>query len=180
MLPAILGGAVGVLFLLILPQIKSGLSRWKDIRVQTLIGTVLFASLATAFPILRFSGHHELEELLLWGQKFGMVALLVLAALKMLALALCLSSGWRGGAAFPLLFAGAAAGGAVVWLLPETPVTVALVSGMAAAITAGMGKPIAAMLIALLLIGPVAIGPLCVGAMVGWGASKLTPSQVLH
>jgi len=179
-LPAILGAGAGVFFLMILPLITSVLSRWEHIWVQTLVGTALFATLATAFPILRFSGHHELEEMLVWGQEFGMAALLGLAALKMLALALCLSSGWRGGAAFPLLFAGAAAGVAVVWLLPGTPVTVALVSGMAAAITAGMGKPIAAMLIALLLIGPVAIWPLCVGALVGWGASKLAPPQVLH
>lgn len=179
-IPAILGAGAGLFFVLVLPRIKALLARLGDIRLQTLVGSALFAALATAFPILRFSGHHELEIMLNWGQEAGMGALIALAAMKMLAVALCLASGWRGGAAFPLLFAGAAAGGAALWIFPGTPVTVALVAGIAAAMTAGMGKPIAAMLIALILIGPIAIWPLCVGALVGWGFSKLAPAQELH
>ena len=179
-IPAVLGALVGLFFVLVLPKIQRVLERWDDVRLQTLIGTTMFAVLVTAFPILRFSGHHEVQAMLEWGQFAGLGALLALGALKMLALALCLASGWRGGAAFPLLFAGAAAGGAALWLFPGTPATVALVSGMAAAITVGRGKPIAGMLIALLLIGPVAIWPMCVGALVGWGVSKLGPPSVLH
>lgn len=180
LIPAILGAGVGLFFVLVLPPLQAVLGKIGDVRMQTLAGSAVFATLASSLPILRFSGHHELEALLHWGQDAGMALLIVLAALKILALAVCLAAGWRGGAAFPLLFAGAAAGGAALWLLPHTPVTVALVAGMAAAITAGMGKPIAAMLIALLLIGPVAIWPLCVGALIGWGVSKLAPAHVLH
>ena len=180
LLPAALGAAIGLVFVATLPPIEKLLHRAGGITAQTIAGSVLFAALASAFPILRFSGHHELEAMLHWAQEAGMGTLLVLGALKALALALCLSSGWRGGAAFPLLFAGAAAGGAAVWLLPSMPITVALVSGMTAAITAGMGKPIAAMLIALLLIGPAAVGPLSVGGLVGWGASRLLPAPKLH
>ncbi|SIS91720.1 Voltage gated chloride channel [Paracoccus saliphilus] len=140
----------------------------------------MFSLLATAFPILRFSGHHELQEMLHWGQEAGLIALLALAALKVLALSLCLASGWRGGAAFPLIFAGAAAGAAAVWLLPQSPVTVAVVAGIGAALTVGMGKPLAAMLIALLLIGPVAIEPLCTGLLIGWLVSRQLPKAELH
>ena len=42
------------------------------------------------------------------------LALLALAALKVVALSLCLASGWLGGAVFPLLLAGASAGLACV------------------------------------------------------------------
>jgi H+/Cl- antiporter ClcA len=144
------------------------------------MGSILLALLLAAFPILRFSGHHELEAMLHLGQDSGMGILLALAILKILALSLCLSSGWRGGAIFPLLFAGAAAGGAVIWLLPQTPVTIALISGMAAAMTVGIGKPIVAVLVALFLFGPIAIGPHCVAIFIGWSASNLVTKPVLH
>jgi H+/Cl- antiporter ClcA len=180
LLPAVMGAATGLTFLLLLPRIKAVLARLGDVRIQTIAGTVAFAALATALPILRFSGHHEMEQLLHWGQEAGPGSLIALAALKVVATALCLAAGWRGGAAFPLMFAGAAAGGVMVQLLPDIPVTVALVAGMSAALTAGMGKPMAAMLIALLLIGPVSIGPLCVGILLGWAASRLLPPQQVH
>lgn len=179
-LPAIAGAAIGLLFVLILPQVEKRLGRLGNVHVQTLVGTAFFAVLAACFPILLFSGHHELDAMLRWAQDAGMGTLLVLAFLKALALALCLASGWRGGAAFPLLFAGAAAGAATLVLIPQIPVTVALVAGMSAALTAGMGRPIAAMLIAVLLIGPAALGSLCVGCLVGWAASGLAPAPKLH
>lgn len=109
-----------------------------------------------------------------------MGALLMLAFLKALALALCLVSGWRGGAVFPLLFIGAAAGAATLVPVPQIPVTVAIVAGMSAALTTGMGRPIAAMLIAALLIGPTVLGSLCVGCIVGWAVSNLAPAPKLH
>jgi H+/Cl- antiporter ClcA len=159
-LSAIVGSVMGLLFVFALPQVEKHLGRLDNIHVQTIVGTALFATLAACFPILLFSGHHELDAMLRWAKDAGMWALLVLAFLKALALALCLASGWRGGAAFPLLFIGAAAGAATLELIPQIPVTVALVAGMSAALTVGMGRPIAAMLIAVLLIGPAALGPL--------------------
>ena len=75
---------------------------------------------------------------------------------------------------------GAAAGAATLVLIPQIPVTIALVAGMSAALTVGLGRPIAAMLIAVLLIGPAALGPLCIGCLVGWAASNLAPAPKLH
>lgn len=179
-LPALLGAAMGLLFILLLKACRQLLANFKNIWVQTIIGTAAFALLAAFLPILRFSGHHELHALLEWGQQSGFAALLLLAALKILALAICLASGWHGGAVFPLIFAGAAAGGASLWLLPDLPPAVALVAGIGAAMTVGMGKPLAAMLIALLLISPILTGPLCVGLLTGWLASRLVPEVSLH
>lgn len=175
-LPAMVGAAIGLLFVLMLPQIEKHLGRLGNIHLQTIVGTALFAALAACFPILLFSGHHELDAMLRWAQSAGMGALLLLA----LALALCLACGWRGGAAFPLLFIGAAAGAATLVLIPQIPVTVAIVAGMSAALTVGMGRPIAAMLIAVLLIGSAPLGSLCVGCLVGWAASSLAPTPKLH
>ena len=137
----------------------------------------MFAVLATAVPLVRFSGHHELVHLLEYGVEVGWPALLGLGLLKALALALCLSSGWRGGEIFPLLFAGAVLSLVAVACWPSTPVTVALIAGMTAAATAGMGKPIAVLLIMLLLTGASAPGALFIGILAGYGVMRLLPSH---
>lgn len=180
LLPAVLAAGAGLCFVLLLPAIQRALARCGGVVAQTLVGSALFAALAAAWPILRFSGHHELEAMLALGRESGPLMLMAVALLKALALAICLASGWKGGAAFPLLFVGAAAGASAAWLLPDAPVTVLLVSGMTAALTAGMGKPLAAVLIAALILGTSAVGPLCIGAAVGWGASRLVPKAELH
>lgn len=179
-LPALLGAAMGVAFVHLFIRIQAGLQRLRSVSVQTLVGSAFFAALAAWQPILRFSGHHEMGAMLAWGQSSGMALLLALALLKVLALALCLNAGWRGGSAFSLLFAGAAAGGAVLYLMPSVPPTVALVAGMTAALVTGMGKPRAALGIALLMLAPHGVGPLCVGAAIGWAASRLVPQARLH
>ena len=62
--------------------------------------------------------------------------------------------------------------------LPGLPVTVALVAGMTAAATVGMGKPVAVLLIMLLFAN--APEALCVGALVGYGAARLLPARAGH
>ena len=178
--PALLGAGTGLLARWSQPRLAHALARLGNPLVQTLAGTALFALLAAAVPLVRFSGHHELVHSLEHGVTAGAAALLGLALLKALAMALCLASGWRGGEIFPLLFAGAAAGLAAVNGQPGLPVTVALVAGMTAAATVGMGKPVAVLLILLLLTGASAPGALCVGALVGYGAARLLPARAGH
>jgi H+/Cl- antiporter ClcA len=178
--PALLGAAAGLVFAFGLPLVQAALARTGGVMTQTIVGSVMFAALAATFPILLFSGHHELQDMLVWGQEAGMAALLGLGVLKALALAICLASGWRGGAAFPLFFVGGAAGSAVLWAFPDIPVTVALVAGMTACLTTGLGKALPAMLIALFLLGAAALGPLCVGVAIGWAASRLAPNNEMH
>lgn len=179
-IPAVLGVAVGVLFVTLLPSLQNLFNRLGHPVVQTLVGTLLYALLASFFPILRFSGHHELSELPHWLQSYGATGLMSLALLKVLALSICLASGWLGGAIFPLLLAGASAGLAITGLVPEIPAAVALAAGMAGAATVGMGKPIAAILILLFLAGPQTLPAMCVGAVMGLVASKQWPLTAKH
>lgn len=177
LIPALLGAGAGVVLRLSRPYITHALNQLSGLKVQTLLGSAAFALLATVVPAVRFSGHHELVHLLEYGIDVGWPALLGLGLLKALALGLCLSSGWRGGEIFPLLFAGAVLGlVAVVWL-PSIPVTVALIAGMTAAAASGMGKPIAVLLIVLLLTGASAPSALFVGILVGYGVMRLLPAH---
>ncbi|MBS0483039.1 MAG: chloride channel protein [Proteobacteria bacterium] len=179
-LPALFGGAAGLGFVVLLPRLQHLLARCGGTWIQTLLCSAGFAALAASFPVLRFSGHHEIEAMLVWGQSVGMAALLGLAGLKVLCLTLCLAGGWRGGAIFPLIFVGAAAGSSVQGFMPGLDSTVAVLAGISAAATVGMGKPLAAILIVALLVAPLVPGTLCVGALVGLMLSRLAPANTLH
>ncbi len=179
-LPAVLGGLAGLLFVAAIGPLQRQLQRLGGVVPQTLIGTAIFASLAAIWPIARFSGHHELLEMSHWAIGAGSLTVLGLALLKIAALTLCLASGWKGGAIFPLLFAGAAAGAIVLPIVPSELATAAFIASMSAAATVGMGKPMAAILVVALLIAPFAAGPLMVGALVGYALSRLGPKPALH
>lgn len=134
---------------------------------QTLLGSAALAALATAFPIALFSGHDQLGELTRYVEDSAWLLLAAAAVTKIIATAITVSSGWRGGEFFPLLFAGAAAGALTTFLIPSVTLATAEIAGLAAATTVGLKKPIAAVLIGALIIGQPAWGPLIVGATLG-------------
>lgn len=179
-LPALLGAAAGLGLAWLTPAIRGALGHLRGKTLQILVGTVAFAALATAWPLLRFSGQQQMGDLADLAATSSAGTLLALAALKVVAVALCVASGWRGGVVFPLIFIGAAAALAVPVAFPSVSVTVAVVAGAAAAMTAGVGKPLAAALIAVLILGIPAVGPLCVGIAIGWAASKIAPEGDFH
>ena len=156
--------------------VAASLSAWWGAPPAAAVLAVLLAW----WPVLRFSGHHELAHLPDWLLQHGPWALLALAALKVVALSLCLASGWLGGAVFPLLLAGASAGLACVVWMPGLPADVAMAAGMAGAATLGMGKPVVAVLVLLFLAGPATLPAVCVGALLAYLASQRWSVQGLH
>lgn len=145
--------------------------------VQTLVGTAVLAVLATLVPAVRFSGHdqlHEIPDLVVAG---SWMTLGVVAVLKLVATAVSISSGWRGGDFFPLLFSGAAAGAACCVVLPGLEASTAMVAGAGAATTIGLGRPVAALLIVAVLVGGTMWGPLAVGVCTGIVLHRLAPGR---
>ncbi|RKS18075.1 H+/Cl- antiporter ClcA [Arthrobacter sp. AG1021] len=140
--------------------------------LATAADTLAFAALAAALPIVRFSGHHEIEQLET-ALEAGSGALLFGAAVaKVLALALCLAAGWRGGEFFPLVFIGAGAGASLLLGADAGP---GMAAGMAAAVVAGWGKPVAAFLIIILFVTGAPILAVLIGVRIGWVAITLLP-----
>ncbi len=166
--PGIAGALAGLGFLLVLPRLSELVHRVPGLVAQTMVGTAAFAVLAAVIPEVRFSGHHELEVVGRLGEDGSWWTLVALGIAKVLALSICLSSGWKGGIYFPLAFVGAAVGVATLALVPGAPGTVALVAGMAAAATVGMRKPVAVLLITVLLLQPPNVGSVTVGVAVGF------------
>lgn len=177
---AALGAAVAIGFRALHPVLARLAAASGGVVRQTLIGSALLALLLSAWPLLRFSGHHEMHEVAELASSGAWLTLLALGALKALALALALSAGWRGGEFFPIVFAGAAAGGAALAVVPGLDASAALVAGLAAAATIAMAKPLAVLLICVLLFPGVDLGPLLVGVGLGMVLLRLVPLPSAH
>ncbi|KUJ76822.1 hypothetical protein AVO45_09975 [Ruegeria marisrubri] len=179
-LPAIFGALIGAFFLharvFVTHQVESRISHPV---VQSTLGGILFGGLAAMLPFVRFSGHHEFEPMLELGAEATVLALLGLAVVKMIATVLCLSTGWRGGAIFPLIFAGGAAGLAAHHLQGGEDVAVAVSAGLAAATAAGLGKPVASLLVLVFLVGADTLPALCIGIAFGLLAASKSP-KIVH
>lgn len=176
-IPGVLGAAIGLLYRYLEHLIAGLLGVVTSSVRQTLIGSAAFAVLATIFPIGLFSGHDQLADLPGHTGGSALALLAGSAVVKILALAIVINSGWRGGEFFPLLFAGAAIGAAAAAIVPGLDIATAEVAGLAAATATGLKKPIAAALICALLIGEPAWGPLMVGAMISTLLLRVTAAQ---
>lgn len=175
-LVALVGAAAGLLFRLLHGALHRATAMIRHRWIGVLAGTALFAALAAALPLVRFSGHHELVELWDLTAAGSWAQLALLAAAKIVALALCLVSGWRGGEFFPLVFVGAAVGGMLA-ALTAVDAGAAIAVGMAAAAAVGWKRPLAALLVLVLLVETPATLPLLLGAGVGYVVNLLLPEH---
>ena len=86
--------------------------------------------IAFYFPLTRYFGHHEINELLTGN--FSLKLLIGLLIFKVIAISITVTSGWRGGFIIPLFFVGATLGLIIHQVIPTINVTLAIISCMAA------------------------------------------------
>ncbi|UCS92487.1 chloride channel protein [Echinicola marina] len=128
---ACLGTALGWFFIYCTKWLKSCFSYFHaPIFVKTLIGGLLLGIIAFYFPLTRYFGHHELNELL--SEERTMFFLCLLLLFKILAVSITVTSGWRGGFIIPLFFIGGTLGLIVHQFLPGISLSLGMVSCMAA------------------------------------------------
>ncbi|HBS46163.1 MAG TPA: chloride channel protein, partial [Paenibacillus sp.] len=121
--------------------------------VKAAIGGLVLGLIGTVLPLTLFSGEHELTELAADWTHMSIYLLLLLGIVKLFLTEFCLSTGWRGGHIFPIIFAGVSIGYGVAMLFPIDPVT--SISIITTALTSAvLKKPIAVVLI-LMMIFPV-------------------------
>lgn len=176
LLPALCGAAVGLGYAWVRPTVAAVLAKAPGPTARIMIGTVVFAALATAVPLARFSGHDDIGTLVEFAGSGDWLTLLGLALVKVVALALCLAAGWKGGEFFPLIFIGGAVGAALATLLPGLDLTVAMVAAMSAALTVAMRKPIAVLLLLTLMTGVSSLAAVFVGVAIGHLVSARLPT----
>ncbi len=179
LLPAAAGALAGGLFLWLRAGTAGLLERsatapfWRPVAGGAVLGV-----LGMAAPLVLFSGHSELEEMLRIGAEEGPLRLVLLALAKALACAVCVAAGWLGGVIFPMCFVGGAMGAATLFLLPGIDPVLGVAAGMAAAAAVGMTRPLVAGLVMLFVLGGALAVPVFIGALAGWALLRLLPDPL--
>jgi H+/Cl- antiporter ClcA len=149
----LIGGVVGVLFMLSLRRLQRLFQPMKGhLVLRGLVGGLGMGIIGALMPLTLFSGESETADLIIHSAEIGVVMLIVLGIAKLFATSLLLSTGWKGGYIFPIMFASVALGLAVDLLFPNIPVAVAVAATMAGALVAALRAPLFAALFTLILV----------------------------
>lgn len=105
-------------------------SRPIPIYIKTLIGGILLGIISFYYPLTRYFGHHQINELI--NGSLTLSLLIGILVFKIIATAVTVTSGWRGGFIIPLFFIGATLGLIIHIIFPSTNVTLTIISCMAA------------------------------------------------
>ncbi len=146
----IIGAAIGLAFIYTFQWMRRRTSPYKKYPViQAVIGGLILGIVGVVFPLALFTGETQAQDVIdgaLLGE-LGVIALLVLAVVKMLLTSWCIGTGWAGGYIFPTLFMGAAVGMAIYLAFPFIPAGVCLASVMGAIFVSVFKSPIAVTMI---------------------------------
>src|SRR5690606_2996880 len=122
---AVCGTAMGWGFIFCVKFFKSLFEKRPiPIYIKTLIGGILLGIIAFYFPLTRYFGHHELNGLL--SGNLSLTFLFSILYFTIIAIAITVTSGWRGGFIIPLFFVGATLGLILHQLFPSINLTLAI------------------------------------------------------
>ncbi|QCR22487.1 chloride channel protein [Pontibacter sp. SGAir0037] len=174
MLYALAGTAAGWLFIFIVRQCRLGFKKLRlPIYLKMTIGGFLIGLLAYFVPLSRYFSHDQLNELL--AGEFTVHFLLVLLIVKILAISLTVTSGWRGGFIIPLFFVGATVGMLVNTIFPGQNLPLILVSCMAAINACVTRTPISTIILLSTLTGFHYFIPIMFASLTGFFLAPKTP-----
>ena len=149
----LIGGAVGLLFMLSLKRLQGLLRPMKaHVVLRGLLGGLAMGVIGALLPLTLFSGEEQTADLIAHAAEIGVLMLIMLAVAKLLATSLLLATGWKGGYVFPIMFASVALGLAVNLVFPHIPVAVTVAATMAGALVAAMKAPLFAALFTTVLV----------------------------
>jgi H+/Cl- antiporter ClcA len=149
----LIGGVVGLLFMLLLRRLQSLFQPMKgQVVLRGLLGGLGMGIIGAFLPLTLFSGESETTDLITHAVEIGVVMLIVLGLAKLFATSLLLATGWKGGYIFPIMFASVALGMAVNIMFPSIPVAVTVAATMAGALVAAMRAPLFAALFTTTLV----------------------------
>lgn len=143
------------------------------IYVQTLVGGLLLGIMGWWLPITRYFGHYELNDLL--SGTFALQILIIILIVKILSMALTVTSGWRGGFIIPLFFIGATTGLIVYHIFPGQDMALAVVSCMAAVNACVTRTPISTIILVATMTGYHDFIPILFASLTGFFLAPKTP-----
>jgi H+/Cl- antiporter ClcA len=142
------------------------------------LGGLVLGLIAWQVPQTRYFGEAVVDQIA--DAHLTLHFLLLLAALKMLAVALTLASGFRGGIIIPCFLIGACLGKAMALVVPGLDPTLAMVCAMAAVNVAVMKVPLGTVLVLITMTGVNAMAPVaiaCFAAFLVTGGANVIDTQ---
>ncbi|MFJ8528857.1 chloride channel protein [Bacillus sp. NPDC094106] len=163
-----IGAGVGYFYFKVEHMLEKIVHPFQEYKVTLgVIGGILLGIAGTLLPYTMFSGEHQLKDLVHEWTELSFWMLLLSGVLKLCVTAVCLSTGWRGGHIFPIVFAGASIGYAVATVIPSLD-PVASVAIVTTAISSyAVRKPIAITLLLLMFFPINLLLPMIGAAMIG-------------
>jgi H+/Cl- antiporter ClcA len=163
-----IGAVAGLLFMLALQRLRQLLQPMKaHLVLRGLLGGLAMGIIGALLPLTLFSGEEQTLDLINDAAEIGVLMLIVLALAKLFITALLLTTGWKGGYIFPIMFASVALGLAVNLLFPAIPVAVAVAATIAGALVAALRSPLFAVLFTLVLVQKETAAVIAVAMVVG-------------
>ena len=144
-------------------------------------GAILGVIGAIGGPITLFKGLDQMRELTADPGAYTPVALAFMAGLKLVAVVIASTAGFRGGRIFPSIFAAVALGLFAHAAIPQIPEAVALAGSLVGVLVAVTRSGWLAIFIAALLVGDPAILPLvCIIVLPAWLVVTGRPEMIIE
>lgn len=185
-LPGLLALAVGIALGIVYLAIERTTERAGEPLAErkvlaSVLGGLVLALLAWASPLVLFSGHEGIQQVV-DGELTTAGALVAVALAKLVATTWLLSTGWKGGRFFPMLFAGAAVGIALSLAVDAVPEMVGIAVVMTAVISVVLRRAIVGGGLMLLVVPaplwPFVVVSAVVAALAGQQLARRVPALV--
>ncbi|WP_297336203.1 chloride channel protein [Algoriphagus sp.] len=171
---AILGSLVAWIFIFSTKACKKAFeSVPMPIYAKTTLGGLVLGVIGFGFPITRYFGHHEINELIVLNLSWE--ALLLILGMKILAISVTVTSGWRGGFIIPLFFVGTCLGLLLCELFPSLNPTLTWVSCMAAVNACVTRTPVSTTILLCVLTGFGHFVPILIASLTGYFLAPRIP-----
>lgn len=170
----VIGAGVGWLFIILFRGLERAFEALPcPIYIKTTLAGLGLGLLAVILPLTRYFGEHQLEIVI--DGDFAPMLLLETAAAKLLAIALTVTGGWRGGIIIPLFFVGACLGKAIAAIFPEVDAVLAMICLMAALNVSVTRTPISTTLLLAKLTGFMPFTPILFASLIGFFLAPRIP-----
>lgn len=179
---AAVSAILGVLAAFAFPYVHKGFHALRNPLIFTTLGGMILGVLGIiGGPITLFKGLEQTAELLEHPDQFTPQELALFTAVKIVALLIAASAGFRGGRIFPAVFVGTAFGLLAYAIIPGMPISLAVACGVLGITLAATRDGWIAIFVGIALCGDLAVLPLlCLIVLPVWLIVTKAPELVVH
>ena len=179
---ALLGAAIAIVATVLFPLAHRLFHSLRHPMIYIPLGGVILGVLGVlGGPLTLFKGLTEMGELVREASTVTIVQLVVIVGVKVLALVVSASSGFRGGRIFPSVFVGVGVGMLGNLLIPAVPLALAIACGVLGVILVIARDGWLALFLAVAVCGQIATLPvLCLVVLPVWLLARKAPEMIVH